>query len=809
MKTSFSRFLIGAKIVFSLFSLFCISPNIKAQHVTIKGSVLDSLTRAPIFSANIVLRDINNRRYFKGVVSDEFGNFQFKSIENGGYCITISYLGYRNRSVHVIADENSQLFVNKILLTRDTITIGEIQVNPIIQYEEDSNIFLNLDALGDLEGMSAFEAINSLIGLSDEFDGKIRYNGYTDFTTLIDGNQLGVRYMQMSGSQDVESFILKQIQARLIKSIEVLPEPKGKYGYFTPIINIIPKGNLSDFYKLDSEIGSKNKYGLEFSLSKIVKKLYISPEFSYNHSDDFSKTSEVRNYDLDQEKSYKQDVTTSNSGIGHNSALRAEYRFDKLQNLKFSGEGNFTKNVIDIPRNIIYLNEKNEKTNELRSSYKPNYQYIIDYRKQLNIGERQTLFINLKVAFKKSSNDEEQFDNDFLGTSVIQKFHSRLNKESKSSGMLLNYYNSKHNFKHCFNTGISWNENYEKALRESYDSEENVWNELPTFTSWKTISRISTNMTYQISRTIKIKKGVRSLSHTFQSNISGTMNNDNLSDKLNNNVKRDKAINTSFGFSYRGILTQFGWLVFNYDGHLLRPTANQLFETPIYLDSKTMTIGNSKLVPEIVHKLALDFSWNSSDGYNITTFAFKVPRYGYSIKVLYSSSSNKIVPNHSLNNNGTMVYSYKNCDESKIITANVNFQTKLSPFLNIKLGSYYMFEKFRDSNFYNDSGFSWSFYEKIILSFKKLKVETEHRFNSPRIQYQVKNFSYHEGRIIATYPVWKRNIELSLEATNLLSYSGVKKIYIGNGYQDEIFNYPEFPIIWLRASFLLFKFQKR
>jgi hypothetical protein len=782
-----------------------------AQPVKIIGSVTDSITGTGLYHANIVLREAINHTYLKGTITNESGYFQLIGNFPISCLLTISYVGYHIKELQINLGNKKQVDLGNISLSVARIEIPEVEVifKPLIQYGDDSDVTLNLDMLGDLEGQSIFDVISSLTGLHTDFDEKIRYNGYTDFTVLIDGKKLGATYLRMSATGNMEVYKLKQIPAKYIKTVEILPEPKGRYGYYTPVINLIPKGNLRDFYTVFTEAGIEDKYSAGIGISRIYKKLTITPEISYKHLSAFSDEDEDRKYSTVHENSFTRNSETSNRETDRIAALRAEYQLDETENLKFSAVGNFAESVINMARNTFYSEGKNDLSNDYRYSRSPQYQYTANYRKRFYIGPERYLYFNINASMNKNSGEGKQIITDQGKSDIPQNYRSDNEYESKDLDVKFNYSNIRHRFTYFFNAGILWNESDENAGRELFDWGSDTWKELTAFSSDRSFSRFSSDLSFKISRRYEVKRNEKTIQHYFSANISENLNTEKIFDYLKDHSNKEKNAKTSLGVNYRGILSTYGSFVFDYKGQLRRPTAKQLLETPVYIDDYTIRLGNSGLKSEMVNTLTIDYFWNSHGVIRISKAPVTPPPFGYSVSAMYSASSNRIVQSHSIED-GILIYSYKNSNGTKMLTVNSNFYTRVSTFMNIKLGVSYKYDTYDDNAGSFRSGNSWSTSGNIdIRLFKKLKLEGKYQYNSPRIIYQGKNYGYHEGSVSMSVLIWKDNIDLSLEATNLLARSGQKSVYYGENYNYKKITYPEYPIIWIRASLMLFKFQKK
>lgn len=116
------RYTIFFILFFSTFFAF------SQQTFTITGNVRDSLTRELLTGANVYFKEI-----FKGIVSDEKGNFKLEGKE-GEYILTCSFIGYNTYEKKIKLNKNQK--INIILSPKSYMT----NVVEIIASREDQNV---------------------------------------------------------------------------------------------------------------------------------------------------------------------------------------------------------------------------------------------------------------------------------------------------------------------------------------------------------------------------------------------------------------------------------------------------------------------------------------------------------------------------------------------------------------------------------------------------------------------------------------------------------------------------------------------
>jgi hypothetical protein len=132
---------IVAGIFFQLITLTCTlsqdENKMDNNHlVQLTGRMLDELLQPLPYSHILVL---NN---YRGTITDKQGKFSFVTEVHDS--VMFSSLGYK-RKIMLIPDTLEEPFLNlDLVLDRDTIMIGEVEIYPWKSYEEFKQAFLNL-----------------------------------------------------------------------------------------------------------------------------------------------------------------------------------------------------------------------------------------------------------------------------------------------------------------------------------------------------------------------------------------------------------------------------------------------------------------------------------------------------------------------------------------------------------------------------------------------------------------------------------------------------------------------------------------
>lgn len=230
-----------------------------AQQYSIGGIVQTSL-RQPIRGATIALQNISNSKlHFANTTSDSTGYYLFNNLLPGNYLLTATHTGYRAaQSDTIIINTSVSNYTWHFILIADSTTLQEVTIKSKKQQIEidKGKIVFNLQNMATTAGLTAFDALKKLPGVTIDQEENILLRGSSGVNVLIDG-----KMTYLSGRQLTN--YLKGISAEDINKIELNLTPSAEYDAAgnAGIINIVPKRNTKKGYALDLRTGvSKGHY---------------------------------------------------------------------------------------------------------------------------------------------------------------------------------------------------------------------------------------------------------------------------------------------------------------------------------------------------------------------------------------------------------------------------------------------------------------------------------------------------------------------------------------------------------------------
>ncbi len=247
---------------------------------TISGTVIDSVSKAAIEYANIVVLSIKDTSVITGTVTNSQGKFDIPDIPFGKHFLDIRFIGFKDqRRIITINPQNSSIDIGTVKLSSGTYNLENVVVQGVrnpVTYQIDKKV-IDVSQMETTISGNAAEVLENVPSVTVDIEGNVSLRGSTNFTVLIDGKP------SVMDAQD----ILQQIPATSIKSIEIITNPSAKYDPegTAGIINIIMKKqqNLGLSGVANANAGVHDKYGGDFLFE------YKTPDVNYNFGLDYNR----------------------------------------------------------------------------------------------------------------------------------------------------------------------------------------------------------------------------------------------------------------------------------------------------------------------------------------------------------------------------------------------------------------------------------------------------------------------------------------------------------------------------------------
>src|SRR5258708_7627206 len=240
----------------------------------------------PLAGASVALKKSKDSSVVKLSISAPTGQYEFSTVSPGDYFISISHIGYVERSsaaFEVKAEGITQ--APAIGLPHASRELKEAVVaarKPIVEVKPDK-ILLNVEGSINDVGQDALELLRKSTGVTVDKDNNLSLSVKNGVQVFVDG-----RPTYLSGS--ALSDYLKTLQSSSVESIEIISNPGAKYEAAgnAGIINIRLKKNkafgTNATINGGYNISTYSKYNGSFSLNHRDGNVNVFGDYSYNHS---------------------------------------------------------------------------------------------------------------------------------------------------------------------------------------------------------------------------------------------------------------------------------------------------------------------------------------------------------------------------------------------------------------------------------------------------------------------------------------------------------------------------------------------
>lgn len=232
--------------------------------------------------ATVVLQKIEKKQYTT-FVSDAFGSYRFTAVEPGLYIIEVTVVGFLPyRSDTLLVGPGNHL-KHDVKLTPANTMLDEVVVKSKKDKVtlENGRLVLNVRNSALTTGITAFDVLKNLPGVSVGQDEEILLRGTSGVNIMLDG-----KMSYVSGKQLVA--LLKSMPAENLSRMELITAPAAEFDAAgnAGIINIVTKTKKTEGYSIDLRSAiTKGKYWM---VNKNITALANLGKFTFNASFDFN-----------------------------------------------------------------------------------------------------------------------------------------------------------------------------------------------------------------------------------------------------------------------------------------------------------------------------------------------------------------------------------------------------------------------------------------------------------------------------------------------------------------------------------------
>ena len=227
------------KFLFSAILLFLFL-NAQAQNATLKGKLVDSVSRKNLANATISLLDVKDSTLEQFTLSKESGSFEMKNISLGSYLLQISIKGFDAVFMKInFTKDQLERNLGNIYLEQQAKDLGNVTVvqTPIIIKKD--TIEYNAGSFKTKPNSDVEDLLKKMPGLQVDKDGSIKAQGEQVQRVLVDGKRFFGDDPKMA-TKNLPSDVIDKIQV-----FDALSDQSAFSGFDdgnrTKTINIITK----------------------------------------------------------------------------------------------------------------------------------------------------------------------------------------------------------------------------------------------------------------------------------------------------------------------------------------------------------------------------------------------------------------------------------------------------------------------------------------------------------------------------------------------------------------------------------------
>jgi outer membrane receptor protein involved in Fe transport len=375
-------------------------PAIKGR---ITGTVIDSISGAPVEFATIELLDASGEKQITGNITDEKGQFKLTDVSDGAYQLRITFLGYAERILKDVALtlEKPDADLGAIPLLSDNINLTEVVVtgeSALVENKIDKIVY-NADKDVTTAGGDAAEVLRRVPLLSVDLDGNVSLRGSSNIQILINGRPSGIFAASIADA-------LKTIPAEQIKSVEVITTPGAKYDAegSAGIINIITKKKSIEGFSgsVNSSIGTRqNSAGLNLSLARGRMGFTANGNSFFSWPRAATQTFFREDFTPAYTRTLEQSGQSTSTVLGYNGSASAYYDINAFHSISSSVRYNGFNNWLDGTTSGMLSDTSTQAfaRSNLNNRFNNGFDWTTDYRRTFPGSERE-----FSVAFQWNNN---------------------------------------------------------------------------------------------------------------------------------------------------------------------------------------------------------------------------------------------------------------------------------------------------------------------------------------------------------------------------------------------------------------------
>jgi ferric enterobactin receptor len=730
-----------------------------ALQITVKGTVIDSLSALPVEMATVSV--VSNGIVVRSAVTDQFGKFQTGVTGIDHYTISVSLVGYQKYISQGLGGKQDML----IYLQSTSASLKEVTVagrKALVQSKGDKLIY---NAAADVSNKAgtATDVLRKVPLLNVGADGELKMRGSSNIKVLLNGMPSGIMAKNLKEA-------LKMIPAATIQSIEVITSPSAKYEAegAAGVVNIITKKAVRGTSGNIDISGGNLEQSVNGSLNASRKRFDFNLNVNTNRSKQRNVSTLNRTSVSDQraigELFQQNDATQYDRGSY--AGFGIAYRPDSTQKLgadlsywagSWPAESVLYNQYYD-GGNVSQYNQQSKQTGNFQY-----YELALNYQKKFRKKGQELQIRGLAAR----STDRSDYTTNQFGLTGFNYFTEKGPNRGKTweADLQTDYvYPLNRNGKNLLETGVRFTHSSSNTSYQVFNNQAN-----PGSGSLKEIASRSDEMDYfsniyaayaslkiEFKNNWTFRPGIRfegtQLGSAFKSNqpsFNATFNNWApsilISKKLNDNHE----------------------LKFNYTERIRRPFIWDLNPYVNASDPRNLTSGNPQLRPETTRMLEIGHNMNTESGFTMNSSLY------------YNSNTNAIESFTMVDAKGISRTTPSNVATTNRLGANFNAFLQINPswMANGGVELYQVWFKSKALAVSNSGAF-YSVSLNTSYNFNAYTLQVSGDYSNGYITLQGKNSAYCTYHISVQRALLKKKASILLSVSNPFQHTLAQRNYI-------------------------------
>ena len=752
---------------------------------SVKGRVLDSVSKEKMEYANVVVRSINDSSIVTGAVTDPEGIFTIERLRPGKYYFDVRFIGFNDKSFEVEINRNNlNIDLGDIFIDPAAINLKDVVVEgdrAPVTYELDKKV-VDVDKMQTVISGNAADVLENVPSVTVDIEGNVSLRGSSNFTVLIDGRP------SILDPQDA----LQQIPASSIKSIELITNPSAKYDPegTAGIINIIMKKNQNFGLSgvANANAGLNEKYGGDFLFEYKMKGIKTTFGINYNKrifpGDGIAK----QRFVLNNNTSFLNSTNDMDWGrrsfglrggleftISDNDVIGFGARYGSRENQRNSFE-NFTEWSQQTPQEVLYSSVGDRKRSG--DHYDVNMSYFHDFNDNGHV-------LKMELNYGYNNPDETTLSSEQKdGIQIGGRKTTETGPSSEIQGKI------------DYTLPLEENSKFEAGAQGEADISEDVTSllEYNTQTGIYELQPLYNNNTkYNRSELAIYSLFANEFGNLgLQGGLRGEYTYKTVEvERQKQEFKIDRwdffpSIHSSYKFS------EGQQLMASYTRRIERPRGWELEPFETWMDANNVRRGNPDLQPEYI------------DSYEFG-FQALIDKVVISGELYYRMTHNKVERVRSVYAENIILNSVQNIGKDYALGS--EFMFILDPFdaWNINLmGNLYNYKVegvLYDEPFLRET-FSWnSRLNNVFKIAKSTSFQFNIRYNSPTVSSQGKREGFFTSDVAFKQDFFQRKLSLTVQVRDLFSTAKYESVSEGQDYYSYNYFTRESPMVLLNLRY--------